>query len=192
MLRSLPAAWAEVCFLSAYHCRFSSSFVEHTHLEVWDSPTALIAKPTLLFPPPAACLPGTPSCDPLVVKLLLSNTDYGTLSQYLFAELASQLGLQSNQFQISAVTAGAGREFNVTFYILPVSGFNISAPVAQNVSTSLSTHAVQLDQALFGNYTFFYAVPNSALEIAPTSPPGELLCLYSKFRHLWKLSYLIL
>jgi serine/threonine protein kinase len=104
------------------------------------------------------------------VKLLLSNTDYGTLSQYLLTELAAQLGLQSNQFQFSAVNAGTSREFNVTFYILPVSGFNISEAVAANVSDALSTHKVQLQEALFGNYTFFYAEPLSAMERGSAAP----------------------
>jgi hypothetical protein len=122
------------------------------------------------------------------VKLLLSNTDYGTLSQYLLTELAAQLGLQLNQFQFSAVNAGTSREFNVTFYILPVSGFNISEAVAANVSDALSTHKVQLQEALFGNYTFFYAEPLSAMERGSEAPLRELSqtrWLATCFTFLW-------
>ncbi|XP_028797031.1 proline-rich receptor-like protein kinase PERK3 isoform X2 [Neltuma alba] len=121
---------------------------------------------------------GSKSCHcvyPIKLDLLLLNVSQNSNWNLVLDELATQLGLQISQIELVNFYVLTLSALNISMDITPHKGTSFSANDASRINSSLSTHKIQLDPRLVGDYkllnlTWYEPPPPSQAPTSVASP----------------------
>ncbi|KAK3160007.1 hypothetical protein QOZ80_1BG0054080 [Eleusine coracana subsp. coracana] len=198
----------EASDLTFYFSDQSHSLVEHNRRLATVVPTLVDAEPPdtssnssaapsgLVQPPESphngCCAPnmvqkrGTRDCHcvyPVKIELFLRNVSLtSNWSNEFLAELATQLNLRVTQFEIVNFYVVGASGLNITMDIAPHTGISFPADQVATMNYSLSSHTVQINPVLVGDYnllnlTWFRPLapaPAPALAISPKASPSAI------------------
>ncbi|GMQ00344.1 hypothetical protein CsSME_00047466 [Camellia sinensis var. sinensis] len=154
------------------------------------TPSSASTIPTSLAQPPLSplasncCGPdmvlkrGSQDCHcvyPIKIDLLLLNVSSNPNWSLFLEEFASQLGLRVSQIELINFYVVGLSGLNISMDVTPHTGFSFSASEAFAINSSLSTHRVHLDPTLVGDYellniTWFKPLAPSPAPLIATSP----------------------
>ncbi|KAF8724068.1 hypothetical protein HU200_021081 [Digitaria exilis] len=178
--------------------RLATAAPAHVDAEPPDAASNSSAAPSGLVQPPVSphngcCAPnmvpkrGTQGCHcvyPVRVELFLRNVSIVSLtsnwSNEFLQELASQLNLRANQFEIINFYVVGASGLNITMNIEPHTGISFAADQVNTMNYSLTMHTIRIDPALVGDYnllnlTWFRPLapaPAPTVTIAPKASPS--------------------
>uniref|UniRef100_K3XEW3 Protein kinase domain-containing protein n=1 Tax=Setaria italica TaxID=4555 RepID=K3XEW3_SETIT len=167
----------------------------HVDADPPDAASNSSAAPSGLVQPPVSphngcCAPnmvqkrGTRDCHcvyPVRVELFLRNVSLiSNWSNDFLQELASQLNLRVNQFEIVNFYVVGASGLNITMDIAPHTGISFAADQVNTMNYSLTQHTIRIDPVLVGDYnllnlTWFRPLapaPAPAFTIAPKASPS--------------------
>ncbi|CAL4964446.1 unnamed protein product [Urochloa decumbens] len=175
--------------------RLATAAPAHVDADPPEAASNSSAAPSGLVQPPVSphngcCAPnmvqkrGTRDCHcvyPVRVELFLRNVSLtSNWSNEFLQELASQLNLRVNQFEIVNFYVVGASGLNITMDIAPHTGISFAADQVKTMNYSLSQHTVRIDPVLVGDYnllnlTWFRPLapaPAPAFTIAPKASPS--------------------
>ncbi|ONM30997.1 Protein kinase superfamily protein [Zea mays] len=167
----------------------------HVDADPPDAASNSSAAPLGLVQPPVSphsgcCAPnmvqkrGTRDCHcvyPVRIELFLRNVSLtSNWSNKFLQELASQLNLRVNQFEIVNFYVVGASGLNITMDIAPYTGISFAADQVKAMNYSLTLHTVRIDPVLVGDYnllnlTWFRSLapaPAPAFTMAPRASPS--------------------
>ncbi|ERN02100.1 hypothetical protein AMTR_s00045p00160070 [Amborella trichopoda] len=95
------------------------------------------------------------TCDcvyPIRLELLLSNVSLNSNLSSIQEDFASQLGLQVSQFELIYFYIVGLTGLNMSMDIIPLTGVSFSSNEAYRINYTLTTHRVELNHSLVGDY----------------------------------------
>ncbi|KAL7226941.1 hypothetical protein ACSBR1_021917 [Camellia fascicularis] len=112
---------------------------------------------------------------PIKIDLLLLNVSSNPNWSLFLEEFASQLGLRASQIELINFYIVGLSGLNISMDVTPHTGISFSASEASAINSSLSTHRVHLEPTLVGNYellniTWFKPLAPSPAPLIATSP----------------------
>ncbi|KAF5936658.1 hypothetical protein HYC85_024164 [Camellia sinensis] len=149
------------------------------------TPSSASTIPTSLAQPPLSplasncCGPdmvlkrGSQDCHcvyPIKIDLLLLNVSSNPNWSLFLEEFASQLGLRVSQIELINFYVVGLSGLNISMDVTPHTGFSFSASEAFAINSSLSTHRVHLDPTLVGNYELLNITWFKPLAPSPAKP----------------------
>ncbi|CAL5357744.1 unnamed protein product [Camellia sinensis] len=149
------------------------------------TPSSASTIPTSLAQPPLSplasncCGPdmvlkrGSQDCHcvyPIKIDLLLLNVSSNPNWSLFLEEFASQLGLRVSQIELINFYVVGLSGLNISMDVTPHTGFSFSASEAFAINSSLSTHRVHLDPTLVGDYELLNITWFKPLAPSPASP----------------------
>lgn len=179
--------------------RLATDAPAHVNADPPDAASNSSAAPSGLVQPPVSphngcCAPnmvqkrGTRDCHcvyPVRIELFLRNVSLtsnltSNWSNKFLQELASQLTLRVNQFEIVNFYVVGASGLNITMDVAPHTGISFPADQVKAMNYSLSQHRVRIDPVLVGDYnllnlTWFRPLtpaPAPAFTIAPKASPS--------------------
>lgn len=89
---------------------------------------------------------------PIKLEILLLNVSSNPTWKLFMEQFASQLGLRVSQIELINFYIVGISGLNISMDITPHTGVSFSSSEAAGINSSLSTHRVHLDPALVGDY----------------------------------------